>query len=164
AARERRSAPGDRAGDSNSAGRRPGDRRGQGPRKISSDRRPDGSVRRRRDCASRIARPAARVAGVTGIVAAVALTAGFVTEVTGGRLTGPPSTVFSGVSIDSRTIAPGMLFVAIRGEKLDGHAFVDQAIQKGAAGVLVSTAVTQGGGAPVVQVLDTVAALQALGR
>ena len=101
---------------------------------------------------------------MTGIVAVVALTAGFVAEVTGGRLTGPAETSFAGVSIDSRTTAPGMLFVAIRGEKLDGHAFVDQAIQRGAAGVLASTPVTLNGGAPVVQVEDTVAALQALGR
>ena len=101
---------------------------------------------------------------MTGIVAVVALTAGFVTEVTGGRLTGPASATFTGVSIDSRTVGAGMLFVAIRGEHLDGHAFVEAAIHRGAAGVLVSTPVALSGGAPVVQVPDTVAALQALGR
>ena len=101
---------------------------------------------------------------MTGIVAVVALTAGFVTEVTGGRLTGPASATFTGVSIDSRTVGAGMLFVAIHGEHLDGHAFVEAAIQKGAAGVLVSTPVVLSGGAAVVQVPDTVVALQALGR
>ena len=101
---------------------------------------------------------------MTGIVAVVALTAGFVTEVTGGRLTGPASTTFTGVSIDSRTVGAGNLFVAIRGEILDGHAFVDQAIQKGAAGVLVSTDVRVSGNAAVVEVPHTVVALQALGR
>lgn len=101
---------------------------------------------------------------MTGIVALVALTAGFVTDVTGGRLAGPISTPFTGVSIDSRTVAPGMLFVAIRGEKMDGHAFVKEAIEKGAAGLLVSEAVTVSGAAPIIHVEDTVAALQALGR
>jgi UDP-N-acetylmuramoyl-tripeptide--D-alanyl-D-alanine ligase len=45
---------------------------------------------------------------------------------------------FSSVSIDSRTAAPGSLFVALRGSALDGHCFVDAAFKAGAAGALVA--------------------------
>ena len=44
---------------------------------------------------------------------------------------------FSRVVIDSRQIAPGALFVALRGQKHDAHAFVAQALASGAAGALV---------------------------
>jgi UDP-N-acetylmuramoyl-tripeptide--D-alanyl-D-alanine ligase len=44
---------------------------------------------------------------------------------------------FSGVSIDSRTVSAGDLFVAVRGENLDGHRFVAGAVTAGAAGVLI---------------------------
>ena len=37
------------------------------------------------------------------------------------------------VSIDTRTLAPGDLYVALRGPRFDGHAFVAQAIAQGAA-------------------------------
>jgi len=45
--------------------------------------------------------------------------------------------VFSRVSTDSRTAGPGDLFVALRGERFDGHAFVEQALSRGARGILV---------------------------
>ncbi|MGB3935619.1 MAG: Mur ligase domain-containing protein, partial [Burkholderiales bacterium] len=44
---------------------------------------------------------------------------------------------FSGVSTDSRSLGKGELFVAIRGEHFDGHAFLDAARARGAAGALV---------------------------
>ncbi|MGI8891197.1 MAG: UDP-N-acetylmuramoyl-tripeptide--D-alanyl-D-alanine ligase [Chthoniobacterales bacterium] len=43
------------------------------------------------------------------------------------------------LSTDSRSIAPGALFVALRGENFDGHKFVQQAMQRGAAGALVES-------------------------
>lgn len=46
--------------------------------------------------------------------------------------------VLSGVSIDSRHVQPGQLFVAIRGERFDGHDFVHEAISNGAAALLCS--------------------------
>jgi UDP-N-acetylmuramoyl-tripeptide--D-alanyl-D-alanine ligase len=59
-------------------------------------------------------------------------------EATAGRLLyGPPDAHFNGVAIDSRTIEAGQLFVAIRGEKHDGHAFIDQVAAKGVRGVIV---------------------------
>lgn len=49
----------------------------------------------------------------------------------------PEDAVLSGVSIDSRGVQPGALFVAIPGERFDGHQFVHAAIEKGAAAVMV---------------------------
>jgi UDP-N-acetylmuramoyl-tripeptide--D-alanyl-D-alanine ligase len=46
----------------------------------------------------------------------------------------------TGVSTDSRTVAPGNLFIALRGEKFDGHAFAVQAAADGAAAVMVDAA------------------------
>src|ERR1700739_1255155 len=48
--------------------------------------------------------------------------------------------VAQGYSIDSRTIAPGELFFAVRGERFDGHDFVTKAVERGAAGAVVSRA------------------------
>ncbi|HKW54786.1 MAG TPA: Mur ligase domain-containing protein, partial [Stellaceae bacterium] len=43
-----------------------------------------------------------------------------------------------GVSIDSRTVAPGDLFIALAGPKFDGHDFVAMALERGAAAALVA--------------------------
>jgi UDP-N-acetylmuramoyl-tripeptide--D-alanyl-D-alanine ligase len=45
--------------------------------------------------------------------------------------------VARGYSIDSRTLRPGELFFAVKGDRLDGHDFVEQALEKGAAGAVV---------------------------
>jgi UDP-N-acetylmuramoyl-tripeptide--D-alanyl-D-alanine ligase len=45
--------------------------------------------------------------------------------------------VFDGISTDTRTIAPGSLFVALKGERFDAHDFVRDAFAKGAAGAVV---------------------------
>lgn len=47
------------------------------------------------------------------------------------------TTSLTGVSIDSRTIRPGQLFVALLGERTDGHKFLSEAFQNGAGGALV---------------------------
>ncbi len=81
---------------------------------------------------------------------------------TGGRLQGDWQA--NGVSIDTRTIQPGDLFVALKAER-DGHEFVAAALAKGAAAALVSH--VPGGvaaDAPLLIVPDVLAALQALGR
>ncbi len=54
---------------------------------------------------------------------------------TGGRVTA--AWAATGVSIDTRTIAPGDLFVALQADR-DGHDFVAQALARGAAAALVS--------------------------
>ena len=57
---------------------------------------------------------------------------------TGGRvLAGTGNPVFTGVSTDSRTVNAGELFIALRGERFDGHRFVEEALESGAAGVVV---------------------------
>src|SRR3990167_454513 len=45
---------------------------------------------------------------------------------------------FSGISIDTRTLLPGNLFVAIKGEHFDGHDYIEEAHQKGALAAIVS--------------------------
>ncbi len=104
-------------------------------------------------------------------VARVSLNAADVVAATGGRLlTGGPDQPIEGVSIDSRTAAAGDFFVAIRGERFDGHRFVADVIARGARGVLVSAA-PDGGFGPtagptpvVVRVEDTTRALQDIAR
>ncbi|WP_306047381.1 UDP-N-acetylmuramoyl-tripeptide--D-alanyl-D-alanine ligase [Nioella sp. MMSF_3534] len=80
---------------------------------------------------------------------------------TGGLAQGDWSA--SGVSIDTRTIRPGDLFVALKAAR-DGHEFVAQALEKGAGAALVSH-VPEGvaGDAPLLIVPDVLAALEALG-
>jgi UDP-N-acetylmuramoyl-tripeptide--D-alanyl-D-alanine ligase len=68
----------------------------------------------------------------------------------------------SGWSIDSRTVNPGDLFFAIKGEIHDGHAFVGQAFERGAIAAVVSDTIKTSG--PILQVPDTLAALQQLGQ
>ena len=101
---------------------------------------------------------------MTGIVAAFALTAGMVAQVTGGRLTGAPDLVLAAVSTDSRTIGVGALFIALRGDRFDGHDFVTAALDRGAGALLVSTTPADARHAAVILVADTLDALQALGR
>jgi UDP-N-acetylmuramoyl-tripeptide--D-alanyl-D-alanine ligase len=85
---------------------------------------------------------------------------------TGGELLlGAPAARFEGVSIDTRTLAPRRLFVAIRGERHDAHAFLGDAIAAGAAGLLVArgSALPDAARAlPVVSADDTTRALGAL--
>jgi len=70
---------------------------------------------------------------------------------------------FSGVSTDTRSIVPGDLFVALAGERYDGHDYVPQAIGRGAAAALVSRRVGSEREIPQVVVKDTKAALGRLG-
>lgn len=80
---------------------------------------------------------------------------------TGGTL--PAEVAVTGISIDTRTIQPGDLFVALRDVR-DGHDFVADALAKGAAAALVDR--DPPGlptGAPLLRVADTLGGLQALG-
>lgn len=75
-----------------------------------------------------------------------------------------------GVSTDSRTVQAGNVFVALRGERFDGHGFVDDAVRRGAACVVVSDTAclaptrlaTSGADPGVIGVADTEKALQDL--
>lgn len=69
---------------------------------------------------------------------------------------------FQGVSIDTRTLLPGNLFIAIKGEQFDGHDFVEKAAKNGASAVLVDRKVDVS--IPQLEVPDTLAALGQLSR
>jgi UDP-N-acetylmuramoyl-tripeptide--D-alanyl-D-alanine ligase len=84
-------------------------------------------------------------------------TAAELIEATGGTLSRPFDA--DGLSIDTRTLAAGDLFVALLGEGRDGHAFVADALAKGAAGAMVHASRP----GPVLQVDDTLAGLTRLG-
>src|SRR5512136_1307217 len=68
----------------------------------------------------------------------------------------------TGVAIDSRAVRTGDLFVALPGERVDGHKFVAQAAGAGAVAALVSRTVPVE--LPQLVVPDTLAALQRLAR
>src|SRR5207245_8956221 len=60
---------------------------------------------------------------------------------------------------DSRYVKPGVLFVALQGEQQDGHAFIPQAVERGATGILCSVAPAGLDRPAVIQVADTRRAL-----
>ena len=70
----------------------------------------------------------------------------------------------TGVSIDSRTVQKGDLFFAIQGDNSDGHAYVADAIRRGAAAAVVSRPVDGVDAKRLVSVKDTFSALQDLGK
>ena len=59
------------------------------------------------------------------------------------RQNGHRAHLVTNLSTDSRTLQPGDLFVALRGENFDGHKFVSQAFERGAIGA--ASALTQAG-------------------
>src|SRR5207247_5978643 len=75
-----------------------------------------------------------------------------------------PQVVAQGYSIDSRTTQPGELFFAVKGERMDGHDFVEQALQKGAAAAVVrgDQLTRYSTKARLLPVADTLVALQTL--
>jgi len=87
----------------------------------------------------------------------------------GGRLVVPGERpTVSGVSTDSRTVAPGELFVALSGPRFDGHDFIAKALAAGAAGAIVRTGRADPDDWPAracrIEVTDTLRALGELAR
>src|SRR5947199_30174 len=83
-----------------------------------------------------------------------------IVEATGGRvLSGPDNISFPRLFTDSREVEPGGLFVALRGEQHDGHVFIPQAMERGAAGILCERPPPGSDGAAVIVVDDTRQAL-----
>ena len=70
----------------------------------------------------------------------------------------------TGVSIDSRTVQPGDLFFAIMGDNSDGHAYVANALEKGAVAAVVSKKIEGISAEKLLVVKDTFKALQDLGQ
>jgi UDP-N-acetylmuramoyl-tripeptide--D-alanyl-D-alanine ligase len=85
-----------------------------------------------------------------------------------GSVSGAPERVARSYSIDTRTLTDEGLFFALQGPNSDGHSFVAQAVEKGAAGAVVDR--NWAASAPpnfvplLIPVADTVSALQELGR
>jgi UDP-N-acetylmuramoyl-tripeptide--D-alanyl-D-alanine ligase len=81
-----------------------------------------------------------------------------------GRPDGTPSAATTGLSIDTRTLQPGDVFVALKAAR-DGHAFVAGAFAAGAAAALVSNDYPRGrNDGALLRVADPLAALEAIGR
>jgi UDP-N-acetylmuramoyl-tripeptide--D-alanyl-D-alanine ligase len=80
----------------------------------------------------------------------------FLAQACGGRLVGEDRE-FAAVSIDSRTLDPGDLFVAVRGDRFDGHDFAAAAAERGACALVVSRQLPLD--LPQLVVADTLAAL-----
>ena len=104
-------------------------------------------------------------------MSALRLTVGWLTAAVGGRIvSGDPEQVVGNVVSDSRSLEAGDFFVALRGPRFDGHAFVDEVIARGAMGALidgVGRGFTAREGPPydgpaIVEVGDTTKALQDL--
>lgn len=103
-------------------------------------------------------RPSTAEVGLTLTLAEVA-------RATGGVLAqGDPSTRIASVTVDSRAVPPAALFVAIAGQRTDGHRFVAQAWAAGAAAALVQRPVDLPVGCGLVRVDDTLSALGRLAR
>jgi murE/murF fusion protein len=92
----------------------------------------------------------------------------WVQQITGAHLlfAFDKSVIFNNISTDTRTIAAGDLFIALKGENFNGRMFIGEAIQKGAAGLLINHIPGQEKpdlgfhpSSPVLLVPDTVAAL-----
>ncbi len=75
---------------------------------------------------------------------------------------GDANVAIGGIADDSRAVKPGSLFVAVRGERVDGHRFVAQAIGAGAAALVVEEPSAGPSSVPVVRVRNTRKALGVL--
>lgn len=92
-----------------------------------------------------------------------------IAEWAGGKLLrGDRARVVTGVGSDTRSLKEGDLFVALRGERFDGHAFVSQAAQQGAVAALVDNRFQVPADLPpefgLIEVADTLVGLQNLAR
>ena len=85
----------------------------------------------------------------------------------GARVSGAlPARGVTGISIDTRTLAEGDLFVALKGDNSDGHDYVRKAFEAGAAAAVIDEAHAQAlaGAGPLYVAKDTLVALEGLGR
>jgi len=87
-----------------------------------------------------------------------------VVSATQGAAGGPAWEGVRGVATDSRAVEPGNLFVALRGERFDAREFVTQAVDAGAAAVIVERGASLPGHVSAVEVADTLLALGDLAK
>jgi UDP-N-acetylmuramoyl-tripeptide--D-alanyl-D-alanine ligase len=110
------------------------------------------------------------------VVAATILSPGKASQYAGGRLALKGSGDIRGVVVDSRQVDEGYLFVALPGRRVDGHEFISEALERGAAAIMCSDAHwnTRRGelerllqnrrSTSVIQVADTLAGLQQMAK
>jgi UDP-N-acetylmuramoyl-tripeptide--D-alanyl-D-alanine ligase len=97
--------------------------------------------------------------------AAPALAADDLLRLTGGRLLARSDRPIRGAAVDSRMVDPGQMFVALPGERTDGHLYLDEAIEHGAAALMVTRQVADTdafGDVTIVRVADALAGLGAV--
>jgi UDP-N-acetylmuramoyl-tripeptide--D-alanyl-D-alanine ligase len=102
---------------------------------------------------------------VPGHVPVPALTADDLVRLTGGRLLARSERPIRGAAVDSRLVTGGEVFVALPGERTDGHAFVADAVARGAAALIVARPPADPaalGDATIVRVADPLAAFWAI--
>jgi UDP-N-acetylmuramoyl-tripeptide--D-alanyl-D-alanine ligase len=102
---------------------------------------------------------------VPGQSPAPAFTADDLVRLTGGRLLARSHRPIRGAAVDSRLVRPGEVFVALPGERTDGHAYLPDAVAQGAAALVVTRQVSDPSlldDVTVVRVADPLAALGAL--
>lgn len=85
-----------------------------------------------------------------------------IADATSGILRGDPATHWQGCEIDTRRDVRGTVFFALQGEKVDGHAFIDTAIEQGCVAIVASREVVCS--VPVIQVEDVRKALFQLAK
>lgn len=94
----------------------------------------------------------------------VPFTLGAVARDTGGTAHGAPDLALRGLGTDTRALHAGALFVALRGERFDGHDHLAAAVAQGASALLVQRGAAVPEGVAAVEVDDTLVALGALAR
>lgn len=87
-----------------------------------------------------------------------------ITRWAAGSLFGSGSGVVTAVSTDTRSIEPGQLFVALRGERFDAHDFLATALEQGATAALVENVNPALSDLPQIQVPDSLTGLQTLAK
>lgn len=87
-----------------------------------------------------------------------------VLQATGGKVLSGNQKAFSGFSIDSRNIGSGELFIALRGQRFDGHDFVRDALQNGSGALVSIPPAEPGRQKSIIHVHNTLKALQDLAR
>ena len=83
---------------------------------------------------------------------------------TGGKIVCMNAGSFRGICIDSRKIQEGELFIALKGERFDGHDFLPQALEQGSGALVHSQQTTPRSGKTIIEVRDTLKALQDIAR
>ncbi len=85
---------------------------------------------------------------------------GDIITATGGDIIARAKDSFAGISIDSRTVKEGELFIALKGSRFDGHAFLQEALRKGSGAIVQSDEARYIADKTIIAVKDTLKALQ----